>query len=127
MTAATPKHRIRALTDAGRATLEGLPLRVRLVATTMALLVIAMIISSLVTAALTQRDLLARVDAELRSVAAPVANQALSDLQNSENGRTPTNYAFVLMTADGQPRMVLLPTGVTRRRRSRLWPSTPGP
>ncbi|MBU9943113.1 MAG: HAMP domain-containing histidine kinase [Dermatophilaceae bacterium] len=112
MTAATPKHRIRALTDAGRATLEGLPLRVRLVATTMALLVIAMIISSLVTAALTQRDLLARVDAELRSVAAPVANQALSDLQNPENGRTPTNYAFVLMTADGQPRMVLLPTGV---------------
>ena len=106
------RGRGRTLIAAGRTTLEGLPLRVRLVATTMALLVIAMIVSSLVTAALTQRDLLARVDAELLSVAAPVANQALTDLQNPENGRTPTNYAFVLMNSEGEPRMVLLPTGV---------------
>lgn len=94
------------------AALQALPLRVRLVATTLALLVISLVLTSLATAYLTQRDLLARVDAELLSVAGPVATQALTDLQNPQLGRTPTNYAFVLMGPDGQPQRVLNPTGV---------------
>lgn len=92
-------------------TMRSLPLRVRLVATMLSLLVCALVLTSLATAYLTQRDLLSRIDAELRGVARPVAAQALQDLQAPPPARTPTNYAFVLMDRDGEAMWVVNPTG----------------
>ncbi len=48
-----------------------------------------------------QRDLMGRVDDELRSVAKPVANQALADLSRGDEETTPTGYAFVLFPVNG--------------------------
>lgn len=91
--------------------LRALPLRVRLVATMLTLLVAALILTSIATAYLTRRDLLARVDSELLVVARPVAAQALKDLQGPPSARTPTNYAFVLMDPSGEALRVVNPTG----------------
>lgn len=88
-----------------------LPLRVRLVATLLGLLIASLVLTSLATAYLTQRDLIARIDSELAAVAGPVANQALQDLRVPVSARTPTNYAFVLMDADGEAIQVVNPTG----------------
>jgi len=92
--------------------LHALPLRIRLVAILLGLLTIALLLLSLTTAYLTQRDLLSGIDAELRSVAAPVAQAALDDLGNNGDTSTlPTSYAFALMTPDGTPVHVVNPTG----------------
>jgi two-component system OmpR family sensor kinase len=92
--------------------LHALPLRIRLVAILLGLLAIALLLLSLTTAYLTQRDLLSGIDAELRSVAAPVAQAALDDLGNNGDTSTlPTGYAFALMLPDGTPVHVVNPTG----------------
>jgi two-component system OmpR family sensor kinase len=102
----------------GRATLlhrlHTLPLRVRLVAVVLTLLTAALLLLSLTTAYLTRGDLMDRVDAELRAVAAPVATQALDDLSAGGDSTIPTGYAFALMTPDGNPVHVVNPTGEIR-------------
>jgi two-component system OmpR family sensor kinase len=99
--------------------LETMPLRVRLVAILLVLLTAALILLSLTTAYLTKRDLIGRIDAELVAVAAPVANQAIDDLNDSGTTGTPTGYAFVLMTPSGAPVHYRNPTG------EKLHPSLP--
>ena len=90
--------------------LEAMPLRFRLVAILLVLLTVSLVALSSATAYLTKRDLLGRIDAELASVAAPVANQALDDLDNVRVG-LPTGYAFVLMQPDGTHVHEANPTG----------------
>lgn len=102
------------------ARLHALPLRVRLVAILLTLLTVALLLLSLTTAYLTQRDLRNGIDAELRSVAAPVAQAAIDDLGNNGDAATlPTGYAFALMLPDGTPVHVVNPTG------ERLHPALP--
>ncbi len=91
--------------------LETMPLRVRLVSILLTLLTAALILLSLTTAYLTKRDLLGRIDAELAAVAAPVANQAIDDLNGSGQDGPPTGYAFALMTPAGRQVHYLNPTG----------------
>ena len=92
--------------------LESIPLRVRLVAIVAILLTAALALTSLTTAYLMERDLVARVDRELRTVAAPVASQALDDLRGGNNVY-PSSYAFILQGPFGQA--LSLPTGITDR------------
>lgn len=88
--------------------LEAMPLRVRLVAIVLVVLATALLFSNLATAYLMQRDLMSRVDDELRSVAEPVARQALDDL--TDNDATPTDYAFALFPTSGAPATIVNPT-----------------
>jgi two-component system OmpR family sensor kinase len=90
--------------------LEAVPLRTRLVAIVGTLVGAALILTSLATAVLMRSDLLDGVDAELQSVARPVANQALADLNRRDSG-FPSNYAFELQSQFGV--VTRLPTGVS--------------
>ena len=89
--------------------LEAVPLRTRLVAIVGTLVGAALVLTSLATAYLMRSDLLAGVDSELRSVARPVASQALADL-NSRQSTFPSSYAFELQSQFGD--VTRLPTGV---------------
>ncbi|MFL6177267.1 MAG: sensor histidine kinase, partial [Ornithinibacter sp.] len=90
--------------------LEAVPLRTRLVAIVGTLVGAALILTSLATAVLMHSDLMDGVDSELRSVARPVANQALVDLSRQQ--RTfPTSYAFELQSRFGD--ITTPPTGIT--------------
>ncbi len=90
--------------------LEAVPLRTRLVAIVGTLVGAALILTSLATALLMRSDLMDGVDAELQSVARPVASQALADLSSRESA-FPSNYAFQLQSQFGV--VTRLPTGVT--------------
>jgi len=90
--------------------LEALPLRRRLVAIVGTLVGAALILTSLATAYLMRNDLRGRIDAELRSVATPVARQAVADL-SSQGTSLPTSYAFYLQS-DGRTAL-RLPTRAT--------------
>jgi len=92
--------------------LEAVPLRTRLVAIVGTLVGAALLLTSLATAVLMRSDLLDGVDAELRSVARPVASQALADLSSRDN-TFPSNYAFELQSQFGDA--TRLPTGVTAK------------
>jgi two-component system OmpR family sensor kinase len=89
--------------------LEAVPLRTRLVAIVGTLVGAALILTSLATALLMRSDLMDGVDAELRSVARPVANQALADLSRQQT-TFPSSYAFELQSRFGNIRTPL--TGV---------------
>jgi two-component system OmpR family sensor kinase len=91
--------------------LEAVPLRTRLVAIVGTLVGAALILTSLVTALLMRSDLMDGLDAELRSVARPVANQVLADL--NRDTKFPSTYAFELQSQFGN--LTRLPTGVTDR------------
>ncbi|MFC7491212.1 MULTISPECIES: sensor histidine kinase [unclassified Knoellia] len=90
--------------------LEEMPLRVRLVAIVLVVLAAALLFSNLATAYLMQRDLMGRVDDELRNVRVPVATQAFADLRRGDEESTPTGYAFVLFPVNAQA-MMIYPTG----------------
>ncbi|KGN30634.1 histidine kinase [Knoellia sinensis KCTC 19936] len=94
--------------------LEAMPLRVRLVAIVLVVLTGALLFTNLMTAYLTQRDLMGRVDAELKGVAEPVARQALGDLRRDADV-TPTNYAFALIPVNGGQQTTVNPTGESIR------------
>ena len=98
--------------------LEAMPLRVRLVAIVLVVLAGALLVSNLATAYLMRRDLLGRVDSELKGVVEPVATQALTELTKGDDEATPTNYAFVLFPVDGRT-MSVNPTS------ERLHPNVP--
>ncbi|MEO5608695.1 MAG: HAMP domain-containing sensor histidine kinase [Ornithinibacter sp.] len=88
--------------------LEAVPLRRRLVAIVGLLVGAALVLTSLVTAYLMYVNLTGRVDAELRSVARPVAAQAFDDLRTRDT-TFPSNYAFELQSQFGD--VLRLPTG----------------
>jgi len=83
--------------------LEELPLRVRLVAVLLVLLLAALTLTAGATAALMRQDLMSRIDADLQLAAKPVAQQGLSAVvRGSNNPRLPSNYAFVLVPTDDE-------------------------
>ncbi|MDO5626835.1 MAG: HAMP domain-containing sensor histidine kinase [Mobilicoccus sp.] len=74
----------------------------RLIAVLLVLLLFALALSSLATAALMRTYLLDRTDAELRIAAAPVAGQVLEQYRYQTRVEMPPNYAVVVMRADGE-------------------------
>ena len=90
--------------------LEAVPLRTRLLLIVGLLVGAALLSTSLISAYLLKSDLDARVDAELRSVLAPVASQALTDLRTPTEGGLPSSYAFALAGPSGLL-ATRLPTG----------------
>lgn len=77
-------------------------LRARLIAVTLCLLVVALALSSSVMGYLMRRELIARVDDNLRRSSTSVANQALNQLlANRETIRLPSVYAVVIFPQSG--------------------------
>ncbi|CCH78007.1 Putative two component system response sensor kinase membrane associated phoS [Nostocoides japonicum T1-X7] len=91
--------------------LESIPLRVRLVGVLSALMAVALVATTAVTAVLMQRDLVSRVDSELRAAATPVANQVLSDIHDAPSATILSAYAVVYLPVDGSPEQIANPTG----------------
>ena len=89
--------------------LEAVPLRARLVLILLVLMTTSLVVTSLSTAFFVQRDLIARIDAELRAVARPVAAQKLDDLRSGTT--TTLGYAFVLQPTDGSAPTIVRPAG----------------
>ncbi len=92
--------------------LEAMPLRVRLVAVMLVLLLLALTLTGSATAVLMRRDLIAKVDADLRRAAPVLAEQALQQLRPQSRVRLPSGYAVVFLPTDGSdPVIVARPTG----------------
>ena len=92
--------------------LEAVPLRRRLVGIVGVFVGAALLLTTLVSAYLMRSDLMRGVDAELRSVARPVAQQAVADLRDPRSA-LPTNYAFELQSPRGS--LLSMPTGQRSR------------
>src|SRR5689334_8067575 len=91
--------------------LEALPLRVRLVAVMLVLLLMALTLTASATAALMRRDLVGRVDQQLRLAAEPVAKQAFNDLGSAISEGIPNGYAFIILPNDGRAPIAANPIG----------------
>ena len=89
--------------------LEAIPLRIRLVLVVITLLATALVLTTVSTAFFVHRDLLGRVDAELRNVAEPVATQGFGD--GDDRATTPTGYAIVFFPSSGATGRAIYPTG----------------
>lgn len=84
--------------------LESMPLRVRLVGVLSLLMAVALIATTAVTAVLMQRDLISRVDAELRAAAKPAAVQALQGVTSANEGSALlSSYAVVILPVNSNP------------------------
>ena len=83
--------------------LQSIPLQVRLVAILLTLLLLTVSMTTAGTALLLKRDLVERIDAELRAATRPVVSQALQDMMSTGSTRIPTGYSLVIMTAEGRP------------------------
>ena len=92
--------------------LEAVPLRRRLVGIVGVFVGAALLLTTLVSAYLMRSDLMRGVDAELRSVARPVAQQAVDDLRDPRSA-LPTNYAFELQSPGAT--ILSMPTGQRSR------------
>ena len=90
--------------------LEALPLRVRLVAILMVLLVLALLLTASATAVLMRRDLIGRVDQDLRRAKIPVAQQAVESLVREGRRGLPNTYAVVFLPTGGGEAIGLYPT-----------------
>lgn len=112
MAAATLEPRTTRTRALGRR-LESIPLRVRLVGVLVALMAVALVATTSVTAFLMQRDLISRVDSQLRAAAKPVASQALSTYSTGSSSPLLSGYAVVFMPVDNTPLQVANPTGIT--------------
>jgi two-component system OmpR family sensor kinase len=99
--------------------LEALPLRVRLVAILMVLLVLALVLTAAATTVLMRRDLMARVDDDLERAKIPVAQQAVEQLARESTRGLPSNYAVVFLPTDGDEAFGIYPTN------ERLHPAIP--
>ena len=91
--------------------LEALPLRVRLIAVMLVLLLLALTLTAAATAALMRRDLVSRVDVQLRLAAEPVAKQAFNDLGSAISEGIPNGYAFIILPNDGRAPIAANPIG----------------
>jgi len=91
--------------------LEALPLRLRLIAIMLVLLLLALTLTASATAVLMRRDLLGRVDQQLRLAADPVAEQAFNDLGTAISEGIPNGYAFIVLPNDGRAPITANPVG----------------
>jgi len=103
----------------GTPQLAALPLRVRLVAVLVLLLLVALSLTSIATSAVMRRQLMDSVDRDLNAAAVPTASQALTQLFNHRGEGIPTNYAVRFMPTDGSSPFGVNPTG------ERLHPNIP--
>ena len=99
--------------------LAALPLRVRLVALLVMLLLVALTITSIATSAMMRRQLMDSTDRDLNEAALPTASQVLSQLLHRQQVGIPTNYAVRFMPTDGSTPYAVNPTG------ERLHPDIP--
>jgi len=99
--------------------LAALPMRVRLVALLVLLLLVALTITSIATSAMMRRQLMSSTDRDLNEAALPTASQVLSQLGHREQAGTVTNYAVRFMPTDGGAAYAVNPTG------ERLHPDIP--
>src|SRR5674476_839316 len=113
MTNPTTPHRQRRSLMAGvTGPLKVLPMRVRLVALLVSLLLVALTLTSIATSALMRRQLLDSTDRDLRAAAVPTAAHVLSHYQNRpDEAGFPTNYAVKVIPTDGSPPRLFLATG----------------
>jgi two-component system, OmpR family, sensor kinase len=120
VTDSTTTHRPRGSVISGIThPLKILPLRVRLVALLVSLLLVALTLTSIATSAMMRRQLMDSADRDLRTAAVPTASQVLSRMFNRREGGIPTNYAVKFMPTDGSTPMAVNPTG------ERLHPNIP--
>ena len=87
--------------------LQTIPLQIRLVAILLTLLLLTVSLTTAGTAVLLKRDLVERVDAELRAATRPVVAQALQDIMATGSTRIPTTYSLVIMNAEGRPMLTV--------------------
>jgi len=93
--------------------LEVLPLRVRLVALLVSVLLVALTLTSIATSAVMRQQLMDSTDRDLNAAAEPTASQVLSQLfDRRRQGVLPTNYAVRFMPTDGSAAFAVNPTGV---------------
>lgn len=83
--------------------LQTVPLQVRLVAILITLVLATISLTTAATGVLLKRDLIERVDAELRAATRPVITQALADFRATGSTNIPTGYSLIILTPDGQP------------------------
>ena len=83
--------------------LQTIPLQVRLVAILLSLLLLTVSLTTAATALLLKRDLIDRIDAELRAASRPVVSQALADIRATGTTRIPTGYSLIIMDPTGDP------------------------
>jgi two-component system OmpR family sensor kinase len=95
----TPKSPRRSFLSGGRHAVEVLPLRVRLVALLVSLLLVALALTSIATSALMRRQLMDSADRDLRAAVIPTLLSQLSG--HRDQGDIPTNYAVLYMPTDG--------------------------
>ncbi len=97
-----------------------LPLRVRLVALLVSLLLVALTLTSFATSEMMRRQLMDSTDRDLNAAVIPTASAVLSQLftRHTEGGM-PTNYAVKFMPTNGSTPMAVNPTG------ERLHPDIP--
>ena len=120
MTHFLTKHRPRRSTISGVAPrLAAFPLRVRLIALLVLLLLVALTLTSIATSAMMRRQLMNSTDRDLKAAAVPTATQILSQLLNRRTDGIPTNYAVRFMPTDGSSPFAVNPTG------ERLHPDIP--
>ena len=92
--------------------LAALPLRVRLIALVVLLLLVALTLTSIATSAMMRRQLMDSTDRDLRAAAIPTASQVLAQLNTPRRGGGfPTNYAVRFMPTDGSTPFEVNPTG----------------
>lgn len=89
--------------------LEALPLRVRLVAILLVLLLLALVLTASATTVLMRRDLMARVDQDLRRAKIPVAQQAVDLIARERSRSLPGTYAVVFLPTDGSDAVGIYP------------------
>jgi len=91
--------------------LAALPLRVRLIALLVLLLLAALTLTSIATSAVMRGQLMNSTDRDLKAAAVPTATQVLSQLLTRRGGGIPTNYAVRFMPTDGSTPFAVNPTG----------------
>ncbi len=109
-TTSSPRPR-RPVADSFNRRLEALPLRLRLIAIMLLLLLLALTVTASATAVLMRRDLIGRVDQQLRLAAEPVAQEAFSDLGTAISEGIPNGYAFIILPNDGRRPIAANPIG----------------
>ena len=120
MKASTTAHRPgRSAISGATPRLAAMPLRVRLIALLVLLLLVALTLTSIATSAMMRRQLMDSTDRDLNAAAVPTATQVLSRLFNRRDEGIPTNYAVRFMPTDGSTPVAVNPTG------ERLHPNIP--
>src|SRR4051812_49546752 len=75
------------------------------------LLLLALTLTASATAVLMRRDVVGRVDQQLRLAADPVAKQAFNDLGSAISEGIPNGYSFVILPNDGREPIAANPVG----------------